>query len=193
MFKTLLENVGMNSDSSMNDLALLLSEETDEFANTFDELITPEADDPIVDDTDDDSVLATVGSEVAADAIEQIGDVSDTDSIVDTVIVDDDGNDETDDIIDATNNISSDDIEDVIVDDDDEDDDDSIIIDDNSADTSDDEIDLDNIDMTDIDSDDIISGAFSDGDAIGMDGKFDDIEDVIDDVEDLVESVVSSL
>lgn len=162
MFKTLLEEVAMNSDTSMAELSVLAEEEMDELANTFDELITPEADP--VEEVEDDSVIASIANDVVDDAIDSTVD----DSVVSDVAVVDDstGEEIADDSITAAMSepASADGVEVEV-----------------SSSDDDEEIDLD---LDEIDPDDILGDVFGDDDSLIMDDHATEVGDVIEDAED---------
>ena len=173
------------------------------------ELITPEAT-PAENDSsvEDDSILSTVGGEIAADAIEDLGDVtsddfSDDDSIIPDeveVIDDESGDNITSEIKDAVSD-AEDSVVDVGVSEDDAiidvDSGVELVIpkadvpdDDSDDDEDDDDISLDSSDLSDIDPDDIVGGAFDDDDAIIMDTDTSEFGDIAEDLDDLIESVI---
>lgn len=179
MFKTLLEEVAMNSDTSMAELSILAEEEMDELANTFDELITPEADP--VDEVEDDSVIANIANDVVDDAIDSTVD----DSVVSDVSVVDDSTGEEIDDSSITAAFDEPDTETEV----------EVSI---SSSDDDDGIDLD---LDEIDPDDILGDVFGDDDALIMDDHATEVGDVIEDAEDdaddnlddIVESIMLEL
>lgn len=218
-FRSLLEEVSLNTESARSELADLLAEELDDAANTFDNFVTPEADPkPMAEDDDpevgdDDSVLSAVGAEVAADAIEDLANVSDNDGPkFDTQIIDDEtGDDITDDIKaevddaesgsddpsddDAVSFDSGDDAGDDLGDSGDAGDDmggddlggdgdDADLGDDTGDDVGGDEAEITDDDLKDIDPDDLLGGAFDEEDELIMDDVPGEIGDVTDAAED---------
>lgn len=213
MFKTLLENVGLSTDESMSDLAMLIEEEMDELSNTFDELITPELDEPVVvsspeeDIVEDDSIITAVTDEITSDAMDNIvnnigSDDNDipVDNSTDITIIDDDSDTKIDnhsikDIVDEEDEEDDDDDED----DDDEDDDDEEDEEDDSILNGmmpDETEEISSDDFHDIDPDDIVGGAFEDDDTLIIDDHvtdFGDATDEIQEISDLVESIIDEL
>lgn len=220
MFRRLMEEVAITTESAVNDFALLTEEEMDEMSDTFDNFVTPEAN-PVEETEEediDDSIIASVGGELAANAIEDAGGLSDDDSIIDdTEIVSDEdgidlaaaisataseadggdddsldlGDDDSDDIEDDVSIISDSDGE--ITDTEVEADvevDDKDDDDDDSIIPDDDSIVISDDELGDIDPDDLLGGAFDDDDKIILDGDVSDMGDLSDDLDDLIESAI---